>query len=165
MARWSASNPSWTTEAVADAANQTDAKYLALQGGSTTQRINILEVYAGGLATTSSPQILLLARDSTVGATLSVGRLSALDPATAALTAAPVVFSTATTKPQRSATLNLLNLGFNAFGGIVKWTTTPGTGLEIGMLGNTASLGEISLSGFTGTTPALITGHFLFEPF
>lgn len=162
MARWSANVPTWTPVAVADATNFTDAGHMTLQGGSSTQRSNIIEVYMGGQAGASSPSIMLVARDSTVGVTLSVGRLAALDPATAALAAPPVVFNTATTKPQRSATLSLLNLSFNAFGGIVRWVAAPGE--EIGMLGNTASLGEISLSAFTGGTPGLMGSHFIFEP-
>jgi hypothetical protein len=163
MARWSANVPTWTPLAVADATNFTDAGHMSLQGGTSTQRINLLEVYMGGQAGASSPSIMLIARDSTVGATLSVGRLAALDPATAALSTNPVVFNTATTKPQRSSTLSLLNLSFNAFGGIVRWVAAPGQ--EIGMLGNTASLGEISLSAYTGGTPGLMCSHFILEPF
>lgn len=163
MARWSANETSWTTSATADTTNYTDTAYMALQGGSSTQRINILEVYIGGAATASAPSIMLVAHDSTVGATLSVGRLAALDAASAALAAPPVVFNTSNTKPQRSATLSLLNLTFNAFGGIIRWNAAPGQ--ELGMLGNTASLGEISLSAFTGSTAALVGSHFLLEPF
>jgi hypothetical protein len=162
MARWSANVPTWTPVAVADTANFTDAGHMSIQGGTSTQRSNILEVFMGGQATASAPSIMLLARDSTVGATLSVGRLAALDPATAALGTNPVVFNTATTKPQRSATLSLLNLSFNAFGGLVRWVAAAGE--EIGMLGNTASFGEISLSAFTGGTPGLMGSHIIFEP-
>ena len=162
MAKWSGNVPTWTPVAVADTVNFTDAGHMTLQGGSTTQVNKILEVFMGGQATSSAPCIMLLARDSTVGATLSVGRLAALDPATAALAAPPVIFNTATTKPQRSATLSLLNLSFNAFGGIVRWVAAPGE--EIGMLGNTASFGEVSLSAFTGGTPGLMGAHVVFEP-
>ena len=162
MARWSANVPTWTTVAVADATNFTDTGHMSLQGGSSTQVNKIIEVYVGGQGTASAPNILLLARDSTVGATLSVGRLAALDPATAALAAPPVVFNTATTKPQRSATLSLLNISTNAFGGIMRWVAAPGE--EIGMLGNTASFGEVSLSAYTGSTAGLFGTHFIFEP-
>lgn len=163
MARWSANETTWTPTAVADATNFTDTGYMALQGGSSTQFINVLEVYMGGQASSSAPSIMLVARDSTVGATLSVGRLAALHPSTAALAAPPVVFNTATTKPQRSATLSLLNLSFNAFGGIVRWVAAPGE--EIGLLGNTASLGELSLSALTGGTTGLMGSHFILEPY
>lgn len=163
MARWSANEANWTPVAVADATNFTDAGYHALQGGSTTQRSNVLEMFMGGLAGASAPCAMALARDSTVGATLSIGRLAALDPSTAALAAPPVTFNTATTKPQRSATLSLLMLAFNAFGGIVRWVAAPGE--EIGMLGNTASLGEVSLSSLNTGTPGALTSHMIFEPF
>lgn len=162
MARWSANVPTWTPVAVADTTNFTDAGHMSLQGGSTTQVNKVIEVYLGGHAAASAPTIMLLARHSTVGATLSVGRLAALDPATAALAAPPVVFNTATTKPQRSATLSLLNLSFNAFGGIIRWVAGPGQ--EIGMLGNAASFGELGLSAFTGGTPGLTGSHLIFEP-
>ena len=161
MARWSANETTWTPTAVADTTNYTDAGYMALQGGSSTQFSNIVEVYMGGQAGASSPSIMLVARDSTVGATLSVGRLSALSPFTAALAAPPVVFNTATTKPQRSSTLSLLNLSFNAFGGIVRWVNGPDE--IISSLGNTASLGELSLNAFTGGTPGALMSNIVLE--
>lgn len=164
MARWTGGFNNWTPVAVADATNYTSAGFMALQGGSSTQRINLLEVYMGGLASSSAPAQMIVARDSTVGATLSGGiGANALDAATAALSAPPVVFSTATTKPQRSSTLQILMLGFNAFGGIVRWVAAPGE--EVGMLGNTASLGELSLSSASSGTPGLMSSHFIFEPF
>lgn len=163
MARWSASANYWTPTAVANTTNFTDAGYLALQGGSSTQRSNILEVYMGGLATSSAPCNMIVARDSTVGATLSGGFLAALDPASAALAAPPVQFTTSSTKPGRSNTAYLLQPAFNAFGGVVRWVAAPGE--EIGMLGNTASNGEISLSHGASGTPGLMSAHFIFEPY
>lgn len=168
MARWSIMNKSFTPVAVADATNFTDNGYLALQGGSSTQRSNILEVYMGGQATASAPTIMELARDSTVAATAIAAGTNgrgpvALDPASAALAAPPLAVGSSTTKPQRSATLSLLEVSYNAFGGIVRWFANPGQ--EIGVLGNTASLGEVSLSAFTGGTPGLMSAHIIFEPF
>jgi|SRR6266850_418863 len=162
MAKWYASTQAITPVAVADAADFTSAGYLALQGGSTTQVAKISEVYLGGQATATAPTPMIFARDSTVGATLSLGFLAQADPATAALAAPMVQFTTSTTKPRRSSTLQFLQLGFNAFGGIVRWTAVPG--FEIGMLGNAASNGEVSLSCMTGGTPGLLTAHIAFEP-
>lgn len=163
MAKWSASLNNWTPVAVADTTNFTNAGYHALQGGSSTQRINILEIYMGGLASAAAPAQMQFARDSTVGATsLSGGTNAALDPATAALSSAPVAFHTSTTKPQRSSTLQLLNLAFNAFGGIVRWVAAPGE--EIAMLGNTASFGEVSLSHASAGTPGLMSSSIIYEP-
>jgi hypothetical protein len=145
----------------------TDLGHQSLQGGSSTQRINIHEIYLGGQAGASSPTLMQLARNSTVGATLtalSTGESdAALDPSSAALAAPPQPFTQSTTKPKRSTTLGLLNLSFNAFGGIVRWVAAPLE--EIGMLGNTASLGEVSLSAYTGGTPGLLGSHMVYEPF
>jgi hypothetical protein len=163
MATWSVVFENLTPVAVADATNFTDAGYLALKGGSTTQRINILEVKIGGLAGASAPSQLVLARDSTVGATsLSGGLHSADDPATAALAAPASVFHTSTTKPQRSSTLHLRALGFNAFGGKVQLYLPPDR--PIVLLGNTASFGELSISHLSTGTAGLIDAHMVIEP-
>jgi hypothetical protein len=166
MAKWSFKGSTFTPVAVADTTAFTDGGHMSLQGGSSTQRVDISEVYMGGQATSSAPCLMLLSRDSTVGATLtalSTGySAAALDPATAALAAPVVGFVASTTKPQRSATLGILNLSFNAFGGIVRWVAPPGG--EIKMLGNAASFGEVSLSHYTGGTPGLMGAHIIYEP-
>lgn len=165
MARWSANVTTLTSAAIADTTNLTTQTFLALQGGSSTQRSNILEVYIGGQANASAPNYFMFARDSTVfvGATSNAARLTALDPATAALAAPPLAQTVgSTTLPQRSATASLLNLSVNLFGGIVRWVAAPGE--EIGMLGNTASNGEVSLSAFTGSTAGAFGAHVIFEP-
>ena len=166
MARWSVTRNNWTPVAVADTTNMTAAGFVALQGGSSTQRSNVLEIYMGGLASASAPAQMLFARDSTVfsGATSNAVKVVALDPATAALGAPPLGQDVgSSTLPQRSSTLYLLTLGFNAFGGIVRWVAAPGE--EIGILGNTASLGEVSLTSGSAGTPGLMSSHFIFEPF
>lgn len=162
MGKYSANVPTFTTEAVADTTSFTDAKYIAVQGGAGTARVAVSEVYIGGQATSSAPQYILVARSSTIGATsLSGVRTAALDAAGLGQTSPTVAFSTSTTKPQRSATLSLLNLTFNAFGGIVRWVAAPGS--EIYIVGNTASLGELTVSGFTGTTAGLVGAHVIYE--
>lgn len=167
MAKRIVSMTTLTPTAIADTTNLTDALYpFLLQGGSTTQRINILEVQMGGQAGASAPTFMLLSRDSTVAVSNTTGAGqtdAAMDPSTAALAAPPLIGNTNTTKPQRSSTLHLLNLSFNAFGGIVKWN--PGTPDQApAVLGNTASLGEVSLSAFTGGTPGLMGAHMIYEP-
>jgi hypothetical protein len=164
MAKWSATRNNWTPVAVADTTNMTAAGFMAVKGGSTTQRLAIQEVYMGGLAGASAPAQMLLARDSTVfsGATSNAVKLAALDPSTADLAAPPLAQDVGSTAlPQRSSTLYLLTLGFNAFGGIVRWVAAPGE--EIGVLGNTASLGEVSLSHGSSGTPGLMASHIIFE--
>jgi hypothetical protein len=166
MALWSAARENFTPVAVADTANYTDNGYFALKGGTSTQQLEVIEVYIGGLATTAAAAQHKFGRDSTVGATsLSGGTLAALNPATADLGTNPSVFSVSTTKPQRSATLGaLLPLGFNVQGGVVRWKVPRGAGEGVGLLGNTASFGELSLSHATTGVPGLIDTFFIFEP-
>ena len=47
-------------------------------------------------------------------------------------------------------------------GGIVRWVAAPGE--EPSTIGNTASLGEVSLSAFTGGTAGLTGAHIIYEP-
>lgn len=162
MPNLSSVEKNYTPVAVADTTNFTDAGYHAIQGGSTTQGIRIRDIHVAGLASASAPSQLLLARDSTVGATLSVGTTAAFDPATAALAAPPVTFSTATTKPQRSSTLRMWALGYNAFGGVIR-LQLPDNEL-ISILGNTASFGEMSLSHDSSGTPGLQDSTIIIEP-
>lgn len=163
--RYSLTFNSITPTATADATNLVDSTYpFILQGGSSTMRLNINEVYMGGEApSASSPCIMKLARDSTVAATVTAGtcRNAGMDGSSVAPGTIPIFGHVATTKPQRSATLHLLALSFNAFGGIARWQARHGE--EINVVGNTASLGEVSLSAFTGGTPGAISGHCIYE--
>lgn len=170
MAKWTASHKTITPTATADTTDLVDSTYpFAIQGASATQRINVSEIYLGGQAGASSPTFMVLGRDSQVATgslTLDTNLMTqAVDPATAALAAPVVVFNkAATNKPRRSSTLGgLLNLSFNAFGGIVRWVS-PDPSCNIVMLGATASFGELSLSAFTGGTAGLLGAHVVYEP-
>ena len=165
MARWVSHAQTWSAVATADTTGIADTNFHLIQGGSGTQRSNILEVQVGGQASSSAISIMLLAGDSTVSTTSWSGaNLVALDPATAALAAPPVTgTSTGGTQPQRSSTIQFLNLSFNLFGGVVRWVAAPGE--EIGMLGASASRGEVSLSAFTGSGTGAVGSHIVFEPF
>lgn len=156
---------SWTPTATADATNLVNATYQGLQGGVSTQRTTIREVFLGGVATASAPSLMVLARDSQVGATPTATtghKIAVIDGSAVLIANPPVQFDkTVTTLPQRSSTLGLLSLGFNAFGGIIRWVAAPGE--EITMIGAAASFGESSLSAFTGGTPGLLNSHLLLE--
>ncbi len=170
MSKWSFSVNAITPVAVADNASFTASTYMALQGGSTTQINNIWEVSIGGQATSSAPTFLTLAYDSTVGATpaalASPNSAGPMNPATAALSAAPVAAINFTgTEPKRSNSITQakLQFSFNAFGGSAFWRAGD-EGSVFQILGNTASLGEASLSAFTGGTPGPINAHIIYEP-
>lgn len=170
MARRILSFTTLTPTATADTTNLVDNTYpFLLQGGSSTQSIKIHEVsISGQAASSSSPTFMLLSRDSQIGsATVSFatgGMDTYMDPATAALAAAPVSGNTAAaTKPQRSSTLHLLNCSLNAFGGVYFWRANKWDECPT-ILGNTASNGEVSLSAFTGGTTGLCGQHLIYEP-
>lgn len=164
MARWSTVVPSYTPTATADATNLAANTHHTLQGGSSTCRYELREIFLGGQAGASSPTFTFCGRTSQVATgALTAPRLAAIDPATAALAAPPLpLVDSATNKSQRSATLGmLLNLCYNAFGGIVRWYMGPDE--VVSLLGNTASFGELSISAFTGGTPGLMSSSIVFE--
>jgi hypothetical protein len=169
MAKRSVSFATITTVAYADTTNLANNNYpTVIQGGSGSQRINVVEVMVGGQsASTSQPQILILGRDSTVAVTL--GSTTTVDAAnsasTAALAAAPITGNAFTTAPQRltGSGGHILCFSFNAYGGAARWLAKDWE--EVDLIGNTANLGELSLSAFTGTTGGAIGGHIVYEPF
>jgi len=154
---------------IADATGLTASTYLALQGGTTTQ-VNFLdEVYMGGQAAATAPLIMLLARDSTVVGTpttlVTPNSNGPLNASAGVLTAPAVGAITGAVQAQRatSVTLGKMTFTFNAFGGIVR-CNYANTQDRFGILGSTASLGEMSLSSFTGSTGAVaISAHLLYE--
>jgi len=161
---------SLTPTATADAADLADNTYPgAIQGASSTQKIHVREVFIGGQATSNSIATILLARDSQV-ATGAIALSSANGQADApwgpndsVASAAPIVIGTAATnKPRRSASHRLLVLPLNAWGGLLRWQ--PGPGEDPSLVGNTANVGEISLSAFTGFGGGPIGGHLVYEP-
>ena len=56
----------------------------------------------------------------------------------------------------------MANCSLNAFGGVYFWRANK-VEEAFAVLGNTASLGEVSLSAFTGGTPGLIGAHMIYE--
>lgn len=159
----------WTTgTGTADAVALTTLQYMALQGGTSTQLNAVEEVYLGGQAAASAPAIMLMGRDSTVVGTptaLATPNSNGLvHPSGGVLTAPAVGAVTGGTQPQRSNSVSLAkkNFTFNLFGGIVK-ASYQNTQDRFSILGNTASLGELSISAFTGTTSGLVGGHIIYE--
>jgi len=165
MAKYTLSWHSVTLTPVANAAAFTDSGYgFFLQGGSGTMQCKVSEVYIGGEATASSVIIGKFARDSTVAATsIGAGTLfNALNDGSATAPGTIAVFGqVSTTKPQRSATLHLGDLSFNAFGASGRLWANPGE--EWTTIGNTASLGEVSFSAFTGSGAGPVGGTVKYE--
>lgn len=154
-----------TPTATADAANlANDTHCGVMQGGTAIQRNHISEIMLGGQAGASAPTIMMAGMNSLAATVivLGIGELAPLDSATEDLVAPADIGTSTTVLAQRSATLGaLLQLSFNAFGGIVRWLAAPGE--EIGMVGLAVDTGSFSLSAFTGGTPGALSSHIIFE--
>jgi hypothetical protein len=168
MAYRTFTNRNWTPTATADTTALANATYMAIKGGSGTQRIDIKEIKVTGLVNTSSPTLMEFARSSTLAITPTALAAPAsdgpMDPATAALAAPPVTFTAAGTGGQRSAltTDARLDVGLNAWGGIMRWIADVGE--QFSLLGNTTPFGEAYLSAFTGGTVGNVSAHIIYEP-
>jgi hypothetical protein len=140
---------------------------MSLQGSTSTERIVVQEIFAGGQApSASSPTYLVFARHSIFGAgtiSLAAGSKDAATDGSGATGTARGYTAVVTTKPQRSATLGLLNCTLNAFGGNFKWFPSNIPGKDISIVGNTQPLGEAGLSAFTGGTVGACGAHILYE--
>lgn len=171
MARRIISYTTLTPTAYSDTTDLVNGNYpFFIQGGTTTQQIKIHEIsISGQAASTSSPTFMLFARDSQVGTSCTVsfssgGVDAAMDTATAALSAPPVTGNNATTsKPQRSSTAHLMNCSLNAFGGVYFWRANKWDEC-VDLVGLATTIGELSLSAFTGGTPGAIGVHAIYEP-
>lgn len=162
MARYSATWTTITAAAVADTVAFTAGQAPGfLRSGAATMQLKVNEVYIGGEDTASTPTTMIVARTSTISVgALSVGNNALMDAtATAPGTTAAWGSTAATTFPQRSSTLYLLDLSLNTYGGISRWQARYGE--EITIYGNTASLGEICISSKTGTGKT--SGHVIYE--
>ena len=153
----------------ADGSALTTLTFMAIQGGAAGQASFVDEVYMGGQASSTAPLIMLLGRDSTVMVTptalSSPNSFGPPNPSAGVLTAPAVGAITSGTLPQRSNSVSLSkkNFTFNAYGGIVR-ANYANTSDRFGIIGTVASLGELSLSSFTGSTAsAPIGAHILIE--
>lgn len=169
MAKNVFSNTNWTPTATADTVAITGG-FMALKGGSTTQRLEVGEIYMAGNANSiNSPTFMQLGRSSTLGITptalASPNSDGPMDPNTAALALPAVSYVAAGTGPQRSGVITVarLNLGINALGGIVRWVAAFRE--EWIIFGNAVTAGESNLSAFTGGTPGALNSHIVYEPF
>jgi hypothetical protein len=163
MARYSAAWSNVTSAALADTIAATNAAYPGtLRGPGAAGLARINEVYIGGMETAASNATdMILARASTISVgALSVGTNALLD-AQATATATPHLWgnTAATSGPQRAATLYLLGLALNAYGGIARWQARVGE--EITLFGNAVNVGEVFISAKTGTGKT--SGHMIYE--
>jgi hypothetical protein len=169
MARRISSFTTMTPAAVADSALFTSGQAVVFyRGGSATQYVRFWEISISGQATSSSsPTFMLFSRDITasVGAlTFTAGGTdSNMDPFTAALGApTPTGNVAATTYPSRDPANHLMNCSLNAFGGVFFWRANRAEECPA-LYGTAVTVGNASLSAFTGGTPGAIGSHVIYE--
>jgi hypothetical protein len=149
-----------------------DTNHQTLIGGNATQMTDVLEVEVSGMQSASTVAAMQVCRSTgTIAATFtglaSPNSDGPMVPATAALAAPVNVFVAATTKPQASNTVTdaKLNLGMNAFGGILRWNASPTQQWQ--MLGNATGAGCTILfnaSAASGTT-STCNCHIIYETY
>jgi len=166
MGKRSFGNTNWTPTATGDTTAMANTTYQAIKGASATARNEVIEIYmAGMVASTSSPTFMQFAYSSTVATTPTALAAPAydgpLDPA--AVTGATVSFTASAAGPQRSVVVTVprLNVGINAWGGIVRWVAANRE--EFIVSGAAATGGEATLSAFTGGTVGALNSHIIYE--
>lgn len=157
MAVYNTAAAGWTPVAHADGASSlANNSYQALRSTTaSTDRIN--EVFIGGEATSSTVNRMAVRRASTNASTptnIAPGALNSLSAASVAQG-----YQAATTGPTIASTNHLLNLAFNAFGGVIRWVAAPGQ--EIYCTAAATPNGEIILDSISGT--GTVSTHLLFE--
>lgn len=157
MAQFNTALAGWTPVAHADGASAlANASYQAVRT-TTASTIRIIEVFVGGEATSSTVNRMALRRLSTNATTPTDVVPGALNPLSAASVSQG--YSAASTGPTVASTNHLLNLAFNAFGGIIRWVAAPGE--EIWGTAQTAPNGQIVLDSISGT--GVVSTHIIFE--
>jgi hypothetical protein len=146
--------------------------FMGLINGTSTQQSKISEVYMGGEAASSSTVAsMVLGRATTLASTATAGAATSIltDITASAPATGPTAFTqwVTTTAPVVTSGASILNLSFNAYGGIVRWVSSPDQ--QITLLGTSAYTvgtqgagGEIILTQVAGTA-AQMSGHFLYE--
>jgi len=145
--------------------------FMALIGGVATGGLKVSEIYIGGEAASSS-QVASMAfsRATQLASTLTAGLATIIltDIFAAPPSSPPLVGTQWVTTQAPIASANaLLHLSYNAYGGIVRWVSSPDQnitafGNAVYTNGTQAAGGELILTQIAGTASTM-SGHILFE--
>lgn len=176
MAKYSNTFSQTFAQTALGSAVATTASAVGLRGGSASLLAKISEIYMGGEAASSStPASMAFGRISNLNSgtdsTTAAGVLTDIMGSAQATNVAPLTVTAWTTSgPTLAATGVLLRLSFNAYGGIVRWVSSPDQ--QITMTGNSVfTSGTQGTGGYmmlqqvtsTGGVNALMSGHVLLE--
>lgn len=158
MAQYTTAAAGWTPIAHVDGATDiVSNSYHSLRTTAALNMARVLEVFIGGEQATTTVNRMTVRRASADGATITDIAPAALRPGAVASTAKGSV--SATTGPDIASTGHLLNLAFNAFGGVIRWVAAPGE--ELWIMTNTAPDKEIILDSISGA--GVVSDHMIFE--
>lgn len=159
-----------TFNAAAAGAALTAVNFMALKAAAS-QLVDVLEVYINGMAVASTLAGFVLKRASTLETTPTALAAphsdGAMAPFATALSSTVTPFIAAATGPTGSNTVTdaTLNLGQNAFGGIIRWNAAPTQEWKIF---GTAAPGIESVlfnSSTAGGANAAANAHIMYEPY
>jgi hypothetical protein len=145
--------------------------FMGMQGANATQVCDVLEILVAGNATSSTIGGFVFA-PSHVAATTPTALASPntdgpMNVSATALASPYLTFVTATTRPttMSTATIPVVNLGLNTFGGIIRWNAAPTQ--QVTTVGNALDLGSWALFNFTSAGGASTTAncHIIYEPY
>lgn len=153
----------WTPVAYADGSTMADNAHHTLDVSGGGRVVKIKEVFIGGEATSSTVNQMAIRRHSTnaAGGAVAATRLNTLSVAANADIqgfVAPSATDPILASPGPTY-VALINLSFNAFGGLVRWLAAPGE--QLVMVGASAPDSQVSLSSVSGT--GIISDHFIVE--
>ena len=158
MAVYSLGAQGWTPVAHADGASAlANSSYQGVRATSAANIIRVVEVFVGGEATSSTVNRMAYRRCSTNVGTPTGVTPGGLNPASQASLGAG--YTLATTGPTIASTAHLLDVPFNAFGGVVRWVAAPGE--ELYQSSVTAPNSECVFDSISGT--GLVTSNVKFE--
>lgn len=167
MAKRSFSAHVLTFTATSDSTRPANDTFMAINAGGANERLVVDEIYWAGLATTSAVSLIHFCRvvdaGTTTTALASPVSDGPIDGAGYTLTSPTGAYTKCTTNPVSSiaATDARLELGGNAFGGIVKWNPAPGYSWCIN--GNTTQTSMLRATNLGSGGSPTVTAHILYE--
>ena len=167
---FTAQNQTWTAQATNTAL--TNATYMGIQGGSTTQVVDILEILVSGFASASTVAAFTFSPGGTPTTPTALASPNSDGPlnqnGTALVSGSTVITYVAAgtgSTASNAATVSKINLGMNAFGGIIRWNAAPTQ--QYTLIGNAATTGVGILfnSSTGGGSTAAANAHIMYEPY
>jgi len=144
--------------------------YMGIHSSVSTQVIDILEILISGMASASTVGAFQFSQVNTTASQITALAAPHHDffnnISGTTLSSTPATFTAATTNPAATSVVGalVLNLGLNAFGGIIRWNAAPTQQITlVGGAANQMVLYNNSTQG--GGATASCNAHIIYEPY